>query len=868
MAIVAMIIPLALHAQEDVTATYLLNPSFEEGDEAAWFHDSTKVVVGWDISKKDLLISYRNQDHDGTQDGSWIFGTWDPSNIGDFQISQTVKNLPAGTYVISCLMTVPEGNNTTQRIFASTSLSGTKSKIFASTILNNVTIPGEEVSFAGLVVDGVGNGPFKPMELRIKVAQGDSLVLGIRSNGQKSTIFPYTTIGGIGELKVDKFQLGFLSNEEQYNKDQIQKSIDIVKLVPTDSIPGGYSNIIQTLITEAEGVIANESNLDSLEAYNVKMDDFIATLKSARTSFNKLTELMVKAEDVINTTALSGEELLQAAFDSAFEVYFSFESLIPDFEAAYTSLNTVYVAHIDGRIEENLALIATASTSYVSSWEKLSAINDGFEPINSVDRPHPVYGNWNGDPDYGKTNWVQYEWPYFHNIKEISVYWFHDFGGLSQPNATNVEYWENSAWKTISPIDTLLNQWNTLKVDIKTNKLRLSFSSPTSTGIVEFKVMGFEKKTYDVEDFKAMIRGEITAISVINQDSIPKGYSPLTTTIKQQGETLLASSETIEAFSAFYTQISDFHALLDSAGVVFVGYSNFLKDCKYSLDTTSFSNKEIFQKAYDDALIVFGASTSLIADFNSSLDALTNAYFAYTGGKVLVNLATKATASTSFVSSWERLSALNDGFEPANSADKTHTAYGNWSGETLGVTSWVQYDWNVAQMIKSVSVYWFSDGGGILLPTQAYIEYWDGTEWKSGGDIGFEGDKFNSVNVDFSTSKLRLSMTNGTVATGILELKVIGYETPVGITPIKQNNDISVYPTSIKRGSALNIAFSNELSKPVSVEMFMINGKKVYQTSVSEKYSSVNVPNTLSSGLYLMVLDAPEGRITKKLVVE
>lgn len=868
MAIVAMIVPLALHAQEDVTATYLLNPSFEEGDEAAWFHDSTKVVVGWDISKKDLLISYRNQDHDGTQDGSWIFGTWDPSNIGDFQISQTVKNLPAGTYVISCLMTVPNGNNTTQRLFASTSLSGTKSKIFASSILNNVTIPGEEVSFAGLVVDGVGNGPFKPMELRIKVAQGDSLVIGIRSNGQKSTVFPYSAIGGIGELKIDKFQLGYLSDEGQYNKDQIKKSIDVIKLVPTDSIPGGYATIIETLITEAEGVITNENNLDSLEAYNVKMEDFIATLKSARTTFYKLMGLMMKAEDVMQTTELSGEELLQNAFDSAFIVFNSFESLIPDFEAAYTSLNAIYVAHIDGRIEENLALIATASTSYVSDWEKLSAINDGFEPVNSVDRPNPVYGNWNGDPDYGKTNWVQYEWPYFHNIKEISVYWFHDFGGLSQPNATNVEYWENSAWKTISPIDTLLNQWNTLKVDIKTNKLRLSFSSPTSTGIVEFKVMGFEKKTYDVEDFKAMIRGEITAVSVINQDSIPKGYSPLTTTIKQQGETLLASSETIEAFSAFYTQISDFHALLDSAGVVFVGYSNFLKDCKYSLDTTSFSNKEIFQKAYDDALIVFGASTSLIADFNSSLDALTNAYFAYTGGKVLVNLATKATASTSFVSSWERLSALNDGFEPANSADKTHTAYGNWSGETLGVTSWVQYDWNVVQMIKSVSVYWFADGGGVLLPTQAYIEYWDGTEWKSGGDIGFEGDKFNSVNVDFSTSKLRLSMTNGTVATGILELKVIGYETPVGITPIKQNNDISVYPTSIKRGSALNIAFSNELSKPVSVEMFMINGKKVYQTSVSEKYSTVNVPNTLSSGIYLMVLDAPEGRITRKLIVE
>jgi len=54
----------------------------------------------------------------------------------------------------------------------------------------------------------------------------------------------------------------------------------------------------------------------------------------------------------------------------------------------------------------NLALVAQATTSYVSSWETLTAINDGHDPQNSGDYSHGAYGNW---PQTG-TQWVQYDW--------------------------------------------------------------------------------------------------------------------------------------------------------------------------------------------------------------------------------------------------------------------------------------------------------------------------------------------------------------------------------------------------------------------------------------------------------------------------
>src|SRR5690348_10148980 len=55
----------------------------------------------------------------------------------------------------------------------------------------------------------------------------------------------------------------------------------------------------------------------------------------------------------------------------------------------------------------NIGTNAVASTSYVSSWENLLAIQDGRDPVSSTDKTGGAYGNW---PTTG-TNWVEYQWP-------------------------------------------------------------------------------------------------------------------------------------------------------------------------------------------------------------------------------------------------------------------------------------------------------------------------------------------------------------------------------------------------------------------------------------------------------------------------
>ncbi|MGO8926203.1 MAG: hypothetical protein ACLQU3_04845 [Limisphaerales bacterium] len=82
-------------------------------------------------------------------------------------------------------------------------------------------------------------------------------------------------------------------------------------------------------------------------------------------------------------------------------------------------------------------------------------------------------------------------------------------------------------------------------------------------------------------------------------------------------------------------------------------------------------------------------------------------------GSAGANLALVATASTSFVSGHETITALNDGATPANSNDKSHGAYGNWPRTG---TQWVQYDWSRPISTGKMDVYWFDDHGGVRLP--------------------------------------------------------------------------------------------------------------------------------------------------------
>ncbi len=139
----------------------------------------------------------------------------------------------------------------------------------------------------------------------------------------------------------------------------------------------------------------------------------------------------------------------------------------------------------------NVAMAATPQTSYVSSWETLSAVNDGYVPINSADHSHGAYGNW---PQTG-LQWVEYDWPLPINTAMIDVYWWQDNQGIYAPASCGLQYWNGTGFVPVghpAGLGVALNQFNTTTFDpVTTTRLRLLIQSDTaghSTGILQWRV--------------------------------------------------------------------------------------------------------------------------------------------------------------------------------------------------------------------------------------------------------------------------------------------------------------------------------------------------------------------------------------------
>jgi DUF1680 family protein len=121
-----------------------------------------------------------------------------------------------------------------------------------------------------------------------------------------------------------------------------------------------------------------------------------------------------------------------------------------------------------------------------------------------------------------------------------------------------------------------------------------------------------------------------------------------------------------------------------------------------------------------------------------------------------VDMAPAATPSASYVSGHESLPALNDGFDPRDSADHRHGCYGNWPERG---TQWVQYEWSQPVNLNGTGVYWWDDHQGVRLPRAARALYWDGHAFTKLADVAVAGDRYNVADfAEVTTTKLRLEI--------------------------------------------------------------------------------------------------------------
>ena len=102
-----------------------------------------------------------------------------------------------------------------------------------------------------------------------------------------------------------------------------------------------------------------------------------------------------------------------------------------------------------------------------------------------------------------------------------------------------------------------------------------------------------------------------------------------------------------------------------------------------------------------------------------------------------------------------------------------------WSGysgtSNYGNYEYVELDWDEKQYISQAVVFWANSGDSIQTPTDAYMEYWDGTDWIKSATLNTaDANAKSTTDIEIRTRKVRVYM-KGDKACGIRELRLFGY---------------------------------------------------------------------------------------------
>jgi len=134
------------------------------------------------------------------------------------------------------------------------------------------------------------------------------------------------------------------------------------------------------------------------------------------------------------------------------------------------------------------------------------------------------------------------------------------------------------------------------------------------------------------------------------------------------------------------------------------------------------------------------------------------------------DLALTATASASYASPWTTITAINNGIFPIQSSDDNDlTPY--WGTWPMAGSQYMELDWSQPITTNGTSVYFADDGGGLQLPANWVVQYWDGTQFTNVPNASTypEADNvFNAVTFDpVTTTKLRVVMQSAPTAGGV-----------------------------------------------------------------------------------------------------
>lgn len=333
----------AIFAQTDITEQYIINPSFE--DDGVDIFNPTRPI-GWEYTDNTYGWCGANTDGDAaTKDGNYIFGIWG-NKINDFELYQTIENLPKGIYSVSCDIMVAKNDNgtrmSTQRVFAGNDEIGYKSQYFGSKgdYLPINLSKDETYSFAGNK-ETTGDASALQKTTVILDFPGGDLKIGFRTNGTASAGYEFTenNYGGVGWFKLDNFRLQSYSEDEKiiFYKSQVRDAVFILYTLDYDSMPYGYETEVNNLIIKANNIANNSTDTEEVLGVIDEINSLVIVLEESAKSWKKLNGLIKESEEAL-AMSYNGVNEFKEKLDIALKVFDADESLTADFDLAYETL--------------------------------------------------------------------------------------------------------------------------------------------------------------------------------------------------------------------------------------------------------------------------------------------------------------------------------------------------------------------------------------------------------------------------------------------------------------------------------------------------------------------------------------------------
>ena len=375
----------------------------------------------------------------------------------------------------------------------------------------------------------------------------------------------------------------------------------------------------------------------------------------------------------------------------------------------------------------------------------LPTLNDKIEPTDSYDTSNGAWHNWldryNGaaSADTVQNAWVSYTWDKPAILESTDIYFFRDGYGLQMPEKATLEYLNaDGEWVAIeAEVGVEESKYNTVELgNIKTTALRLTMDpqfmndgDPAhGVGVIEWKVNGY-------------FAADTTAL-----------------------EEAIAEAEALNKDDYYENTWANLEAALEAA-----------KEIVAAGDATT-EEVEAAEKALEGAIAGLIKKDSKPVGNNIAPDATADGICNYDGKNGNIN-------------DLGGLPKLNDGFEPEHSGDGfVNGTWHNWldrRGEDgLAENAWLTYTWDTPAKIDYTDVYFFSDGGGILIPESVSFEYLNAAgEWvaiENAQELICTEDGYNRIKLDVETTAIRMTLDGQDLISdpcngvGVIEWKVFG----------------------------------------------------------------------------------------------